>query len=210
MSSASSTDDNCISNFCKDDDEEFYEQLRTLLFLVPNVTQTDPISILEQTRDYLREIHEQTERLEKEILAQTAQPENLIVKAGPPSSSRDNQRNIASSSTQKCQILKVEIDTMGDKRKFAVNILWKRLGQGAAAEVQRAIEFCHVNIISNSIDVPDFENPDEMQTTAIVKVKKKKRNMKEKELRDLLLTRFPSFSGNQVDSPDMYVCLKDE
>ncbi|KAI3977508.1 hypothetical protein MKX01_000421, partial [Papaver californicum] len=85
----------------------------------------------------------------------------------------------------------VETDKIGGKREFVVKILWKRLGPGAAAEVQRAIEFCDLNVKMNSILVSSFINPDEMQTTAFVKVKKE-RNMTEKELGDLILSRFPS------------------
>ncbi|KAI3893856.1 hypothetical protein MKW92_013691 [Papaver armeniacum] len=173
MSSASSNN-NCSSNSCTDDDEELNKQLLTLLSLVPDAAQTDPISILEQTRDYLRRIHEETERLEKEMGSQPQHLENL------------NQRGIANSSSQRrLQILR------GGKREFVVKILWKRLGPGAAAEVQRAIEFCDLNVKMNSILVSSFLNPDEMQTTAFVKVKKEK-NMTEKELCDLLLSRFPS------------------
>ncbi|KAI3935013.1 hypothetical protein MKW98_009932 [Papaver atlanticum] len=179
MSSASSNN-NCSSNSFPDDDEELNEQLRTLLSLVPDVAQTDPISILEKTRDYLRRIHEETERLEQEIRSQPHHLENL------------NQRSIANSSSRRqLQILRVETDKIGGKREFVVKILWKRLGPGAAAEVQRAIEFCHLNVKSSSILVPSFLHPDEMQTTAFVKVKKKK-NMTEKELCDLFLSRFPS------------------
>ncbi|XP_026434615.1 uncharacterized protein LOC113332256, partial [Papaver somniferum] len=157
MSSASSNN-NCSSNSCTDDDEELNEQLRTLLSLVPDAAQTDPISILEQTRDYLRRIHEETERLEQEIPSQPHHLENL------------NQRGIVNSSSRRqLQILRVETDKIGGKREFVVKILWKRLGPGAAAEVQRAIEFCRVNVKSSSILVPSFLHPDEMQTTAFVK-----------------------------------------
>ncbi|KAI3902183.1 hypothetical protein MKW92_024595 [Papaver armeniacum] len=175
MSSASSNN-NCSSN----NDEELNKQLLTLLSLVPDAAQTDPISILEQTRDYLRRIHEETERLEKEMASQPQHLENL------------NQRGIANSSSQRrLQILRVETEKIGGKREFVVKILWKRLGPGAAAEVQRAIEFCDLNVKMNSILVSSFLNPDEMQTTSFVKVKKEK-NMTEKELCDLLLSRFPS------------------
>ncbi|KAI3935015.1 hypothetical protein MKW98_009934 [Papaver atlanticum] len=180
MASASSTN-NCSSNSFPDDDEELNEQLRTLLLLVPDVAQTDPISILEQTRDYLRRVHEETERLEKEMPSQSRHLENL------------NQGGIANSSIRRrLQILRVETEKIGGNREFVVNILWKRLGPpGAAAEVQRAIEFFDLNVKSSSVLVPSFLHPDEMQTTAFVKVKKGK-NMTEKELRDLLLSRFPS------------------
>ncbi|KAI3917216.1 hypothetical protein MKX01_015093 [Papaver californicum] len=144
--SLASSNNNCSSNSCTVD-EELNEQLRTQLSLVPNVTQTDPISILEQTRDYLRRIHEETERLEKKW--------------------------------------QVGTDNTGGKREFVVKILWKRLGQGAAAEVQRAIEFCDLNVKMNSTVVSSFINPDELQTTAFVKVKNE-RNMMEKEPCDLL------------------------
>ncbi|KAI3862408.1 hypothetical protein MKX03_013651 [Papaver bracteatum] len=172
MSSVSSNN-NCSSNSFSDDDEELNEQLRTLLSLVPDVAQTDPISILEQARDYLGRIHEETERLEQEIRSQPHHLEN-------------------SSSPRQLQILRVETEKIGGNREFVVNILWKRLGPpGAAAEVQRAIEFCDLNVKNSSVIVPSFLSPDEMQTTAFVKVKKGK-NMTEKELRDLLLSRFPS------------------
>ncbi|RZC75659.1 hypothetical protein C5167_051139 [Papaver somniferum] len=106
-----------------DDDEELNEQLRTLLSLVPDAAQTDPISILEQTRDYLRRIHEETERLEQEIPSQPHHLENL------------NQRGIVNSSSRRqLQILTAETDKIGGKREFVVKILWKRLGPGAAAE----------------------------------------------------------------------------
>ncbi|RZC90518.1 hypothetical protein C5167_029651 [Papaver somniferum] len=180
MSSASSNNNCSSSNSCTDNDEELNEQLRTLLSLVPDVAQTDPVSILERTRDYLRRIHEETERLEKEMPSQPRHLENL------------NQRFVANSSSQRrLQILRVETEKIGGKKEFAVKILWKRLGLGAAAEVQRAIEFCDLNVKSSSIDVSSFLNPDEMQTTAFVKVTKEK-NMTEKELCDLLLSRFPS------------------
>ncbi|KAI3935014.1 hypothetical protein MKW98_009933 [Papaver atlanticum] len=182
MSSAS-CNDNCSSNSCTDDHEELNEQLQSLLSLLPtNVTQTDPISILEQTRDYLRRIHEETETLEKEMLSRPQHLENL------------NQRSIANSPSQRrrLQILRVETDNIRGKREFVVKILWKRLGPGAAAEVQRAIEFCSdLNVKMNSVLVPSSLNPDEMQTTAFVKVKKD-RNITEKKLCDLLLSRFPS------------------
>ncbi|RZC75664.1 hypothetical protein C5167_051148 [Papaver somniferum] len=107
-----------------ENDEELNEQLRTLLSLVPGVAQTDPISILEQIRDYLRRVHEETERLEKEMPSQPQHVENL------------NQRFIANSSSQRrLQILRVETEKIGGKREFVVKILWKRLGPGAAAEV---------------------------------------------------------------------------
>ncbi|KAI3893446.1 hypothetical protein MKW92_032068 [Papaver armeniacum] len=180
MASASSNN-NCSSiNSFSDDDEELNEQLRTLLSLVPDAAQTDTISILEQTRDYLRRIHEETERLENQMPSQPQHLENL------------NQRSIANSSSQRrLQILRVETDKIRGKREFVVKIFWKRLGPGAAAEVQRAIEFCRLNVKNSSILVPSFLHPDEMQTTAFVKVKKGK-NMTEQELCDLLLSRFPS------------------
>lgn len=58
--------------------------------------------------------------------------------------------------------LYVETDNIRGEREFVVRILWKRLGPGAAAEVQRAIEVCVLNVKSSSILVPSFLNPDEM------------------------------------------------
>ncbi|KAI3872746.1 hypothetical protein MKW92_000791 [Papaver armeniacum] len=179
MSSASSNN-NCSSNSCTDDDEELNKQLLTLLSLVPDAAQTDPISILEQTRDYLRRIHEETERLEKEMANQPQHLENL------------NQRGIANSSSQRrLQILRVETEKIGGKREFVVKILWKRLGPGAAAGSPASHRVLRFKRQDELILVSSFLNPDEMQTTAFVKVKKEK-NMTEKDLCDLLLSRFPS------------------
>ncbi|KAI3862409.1 hypothetical protein MKX03_013652, partial [Papaver bracteatum] len=114
-----SSNDNCSSNSCTDDDEELNEQLQSLLSLLP-----------------------------KMLPSRTQHLENL------------NQRSIAYSPSQRrrLQIL---------RREFVVKILWKRLGPGVEAEVQRSIEFCSdLNFKMNFVLVPSFLNPDEMHTTA--------------------------------------------
>uniref|UniRef100_A0A1D1XPI7 Transcription factor bHLH35 n=1 Tax=Anthurium amnicola TaxID=1678845 RepID=A0A1D1XPI7_9ARAE len=114
-------------------------QLQALRALIPNSTQTDERSILEDTRRYLQGIYEEMNRLEREV---------------PQGPTDDRPR-----------ILHVETEHLaGDK--FVVKIGWKRGGTtGGGGHVQRVLE--SLDLTTTCVTVHQT-NPGQMLTTAFV------------------------------------------
>ncbi|KAG9456163.1 hypothetical protein H6P81_000671 [Aristolochia fimbriata] len=135
-------------------------QLRTLTTLVPNINQRDEMSILEDTCEYLRRIQAETEQIERELSPQ-----------GSTSGTQGAARP---------RIIRVETERVAERR-FVVKMVWRR-GAGVAGHVQRVIERLDVQMISV---VVNETRPEEMLSTAFVKVKKGMRTTEE-ELHDLI------------------------
>ncbi|XP_068649191.1 uncharacterized protein [Aristolochia californica] len=132
-------------------------QLQTLQTLVPNINQREERSILEDTCEYLKRIHAESEQIEKELSQSSTSGEG-----GRP------------------RIIRVETEKVVGRR-FVVKIVWTR-GAGIAGAVQRVIECLDVQTISV---VVNETKPGEMLSTSFVKVKKGMTTTEE-ELHDLI------------------------
>ncbi|XP_077211739.1 uncharacterized protein LOC143846984 isoform X2 [Tasmannia lanceolata] len=104
----SSSDDDKIAT------TKLIQQLQILQSLVPNIKQMDEISILEETRNYLQRIKEETEQIEKELSQRSEDPIS--------SAKFDGE-----SSTQS-RVLGVETEK-ATERTFVIKMSWKE-GKG--------------------------------------------------------------------------------
>ncbi|KAF9614373.1 hypothetical protein IFM89_018272 [Coptis chinensis] len=129
------------------------QQLQRLQSLIPNSSKNDTISILEEARDYIQSIHQETEIITKELSQRSL--DNL----SPSSSSQSSDPNL-----QRAQIQKVEVEKLMDRR-FVVKISWR--GGHGGTDVQRVIECLDVKMTSIA---PRQTDSDEMLSTAFIKV----------------------------------------
>ncbi|MCL7046728.1 hypothetical protein MKW94_023792 [Papaver nudicaule] len=152
------------------DDDSIAQKLQTLKAMIPNLSSTaDKRSILEATHEYIQRIHEETESIERDLLQRRSTTTN-------PSSS-------SSLVGERPKILSMEIDDLMMEGRFVVKISWRR-GFLENANVQRVVEEC-LSITTTSVS-QDYDNPDQMLTTAFVKAKEGTR-MTEEQLRDDLM-----------------------
>ncbi|XP_042478939.1 uncharacterized protein LOC122059920 isoform X2 [Macadamia integrifolia] len=140
--------------------EEIQQQLQILQSLIPNSTQTDARSILEDASDYLLRINQEIEKTEKELSQRT--------EGDGSSSGRGTGINATTTTTPVPHILRVETEKLMGNR-FVVKIIWKK-GAGAAGHVQRVIESSELKVKMTSINIVDEKNPHEMITTVFLEV----------------------------------------
>ncbi|XP_042478930.1 uncharacterized protein LOC122059920 isoform X1 [Macadamia integrifolia] len=148
--------------------EEIQQQLQILQSLIPNSTQTDARSILEDASDYLLRINQEIEKTEKELSQRT--------EGDGSSSGRGTGINATTTTTPvphilrhvSCKLKQVETEKLMGNR-FVVKIIWKK-GAGAAGHVQRVIESSELKVKMTSINIVDEKNPHEMITTVFLEV----------------------------------------
>ncbi|XP_042478420.1 uncharacterized protein LOC122059599 isoform X1 [Macadamia integrifolia] len=146
--------------------EEIQQQLQILQSLIPNSTQTDARSILEDASDYLLRINQEIEKTEKELSQRT--------EGDGSSSGRGTGINATTTTTPvphilrhvSCKLKQVETEKLMGNR-FVVKIIWKK-GAGVAAHVQRVIESLELKVKMTSINIVDEKNPHEMITTVFL------------------------------------------
>ncbi|XP_042486624.1 uncharacterized protein LOC122066863 [Macadamia integrifolia] len=157
------------------------QQLQILQSLIPNSNQTDSRSIIEDASDYLRRIHEEIEKAEKELSSQRSEGD-----IGSSSGTRMIHNGSSSTSSTAPHILRVETEKVGGG--FVVKMIWKK-GPEVAGHVQRLIEsleLVQLEVKMNSINLKDNNNPHEMITTAFLEVMDEK-HITEEELYDMIM-----------------------
>ncbi|KAJ8640834.1 hypothetical protein MRB53_017528 [Persea americana] len=164
------------------------QQLLSLRALVPNITKMDKRSVLVDALAYLRSIHEETARIQKELKESPSSVSKFNHNLEPfPNNTTDTvlpSRLFAPPprrySKPKSQILEIDTEKIEDRR-FVVKITSKG-GAGVGGEVLRVIESLGFEITYTALDQI---KPMHVLTTVFIRVRKQGR-MTEEKLRDCI------------------------
>ncbi|KAI3954748.1 hypothetical protein MKW92_016079 [Papaver armeniacum] len=172
------------------------QQLLDLRTLVPNITKMDKRSVLVDAISYLRNMQEETKKLEKEIkekhLLQKHQPRfinNDIMEGDEDDHEHDLSDDTrartsvpGTASKPKPQIIEIDIEKMEEKR-FIVKITCNG-AKGVAGDIFRVMETTGFEI---SYAALDQIKPQQVLSTVFIKVKKQDK-MTEEKLKDCIIS----------------------
>ncbi|MCL7030021.1 hypothetical protein MKW94_004858 [Papaver nudicaule] len=178
------------------------QQLLALRALVPNITKMDKRSVLVDALSYLRNMQEETAKIQKELrdqqLLQQHQPRfmnNAIMEEDEDEDEDedgehdldDDTRPVINSTSgttiqPKPQITEIDIEKMEEKR-FIVKITCKG-ANGIAGDVFRAMESTGYEITYAALDQIQ---PQHVLSTAFIKVKKQEK-MTEEKMKDSIIS----------------------
>ncbi|KAK9148568.1 hypothetical protein Scep_007325 [Stephania cephalantha] len=177
-------------------------QLLALRALVPNITKMDKRSVLVDALNYLKSIHEETARLQKEVKQQHQKQPRLINDI--KESCQDNlagtlrvRRTVApppSAPKSKPQITEIDTEKIEDRR-FVVKIACKGSG-GVGGDVLRVIESMGWEITNATVLQISSQ---EILATIFIKVRKPGK-MTEEKLKDCI-TSMALRSGLTLQNP---------
>ncbi|KAF9612741.1 hypothetical protein IFM89_003751 [Coptis chinensis] len=169
------------------------QQLLALRALVPNITkamaigvQMDKRSVLVDALSYLKNIHEETERLQKELKEQQQRPRLSDLRESsqdnPSGTQRIPRTSAAAVATTKpkAQITEIDTEKIEDKR-FVVKIICKG-GSGVGSDVLRVFESLDFEITYTSLQQLQ---PQEVLVTIFIRVRKQGK-MTEQKLKDCI------------------------
>lgn len=174
------------------------QQLLALRALVPNITKMDKRSVLVDALSYLRNMQEETAKLQKELkeqqLLQQRQPRlmnNDIIMEEEEEEDEDDldddirpriKTHAGSASKTKPQIIEIDIEKMEEKR-FIVKITCKG-ANGIAGDTFRVMETTGFEITYAAVDQI---KPQHVLSTVFIRVKKQDK-MTEEKLKDCIIS----------------------
>ncbi|XP_058114377.1 transcription factor MYC4-like isoform X2 [Magnolia sinica] len=174
------------------------QQLLALRALVPNITKMDKRSVLVDALAYLRSIHEETKRLQRELKESSSSKNNLeSFVDDTPEQTLQPTLTLAprpSISKSKSQILEIDAEKI-EERRFVVKINSKG-GAGVGGEVLRVIESLGFEISYTALEQI---KPLHVLTTVFIRVRKQGR-MTEEKLKDCI-TSTALRSGLMLQNP---------
>ncbi|OVA08589.1 Myc-type [Macleaya cordata] len=190
------------------------QQMLALRSLVPNITKMDKRSVLSDAFAYLKSIHEEIAKLEKELKGQ--QPRLSITSSREtncPNSSDDYSITVGGvgrrtltptpSISKSKSIIITEIDAEKiEKRRYIVKIKWEgskgRGGGGDGGEIIRVMESLNFDMTSTSID---HINPQQFHAQFFIRVQKEGK-MSEEMLKECITTTALRHGINTVQKSD--------
>ncbi|KAI3995516.1 hypothetical protein MKX01_007318 [Papaver californicum] len=173
------------------------QQLLALRALVPNITKMDKRSVLVDALSYLRNMQEETAKIQKELKEQQLlyhhQPSRLMNHDIIEEEDEDEEEHDldadpvtlatgATASKPKPQIIEIDIERMEEKR-FIVKITCKGT-DGIAGDIFRVMETIGFEITYAAVDQI---KPQQVLSTVFIRVKKQEK-MTEEKLKDCIIS----------------------
>ncbi|RZC51620.1 hypothetical protein C5167_020037 [Papaver somniferum] len=171
--------------------ERISQQLLALRGLVPNITKIDRRSVLVDALSYLRNMQEETAKIQKELKEQQSQhqpramnndimEEDEDAEHDPDDDTRPRVNSPVNASKPKPQIIEIDIEKMDEKR-FIVKVTCKGVNGGDICRVMEATGFEITYAAVEQI------KPQHFLSTVFIKVKKHKK-MTEEKLKNCIIS----------------------
>ncbi|PIA64824.1 hypothetical protein AQUCO_00100352v1 [Aquilegia coerulea] len=173
------------------------QQLLSLRAIVPNITKMDKRSVLVDALSYLRNIHEETEKLQKDLKAQQPRPKLSDLRESSqdnPSGTLRIPRTSVALPKPRAQITEIDTEKIEDKR-FVVKITCKG-GNGVGTDILRVFESLDFEITYTALQQLQ---PQEVLVTIFVRVRKQGK-MTEQKLKDCI-TSMALRTGLSLQNP---------